>query len=184
MIIKIEDLKNEVNTSDSYNKEIYSYKNNLIIPYINLEIFEIDINSSYFKKFDKLDFSYLIFKGVVEVSWNEIRYGSNQNQKLTFNSKNNKDHYSESYINVMNINEANHGNELKIVYFDQYLCFSDNVQKISNPSRNYWRPIGKHESIENISDVYFDDFFCKLNVPNEILNLVGSTDANDLKIFL
>jgi hypothetical protein len=176
MLIDVKDGIFEVNTSDSYNKEIYIIDNNLIIPYINLQIFEIKFDNPKIKRYDKLDFSYLIFKNVKEIVWNykfnnEVKYG-----QLIFDDTSAKNDYLTEYINATNLFIDDYGYDFEIRFKEQYLYFSVDVNIIKQ-GLGFWFPIENPNFGKNMDDEKVQSFFYKESIPNEVLQLVGASDS-------
>lgn len=184
MIVEIRDHVIEINTSEAYNKEIYFIDGNLIIPYINLEIFDINLVATKLKKYDKLDFSYLIFKDVKEMLWkyeftNEINYG-----KLVFDNFSNENDYLIDYVETTNVFTELYGFDFEIKYKEQYLYFSEDVG-IKNGPLSFWIPIDTPNFRQNLNEEKVRSFFTKDNIPKEVLELVevsGSAMLETLNI--
>lgn len=180
MIIDIKEGIFEVNTSESYNKEIYLIGENLIIPYINLEIFEAKFNHPIIKKYDKLDFSYLIFKDVKEVFWNYEFNNEAQCGQLILGDTSTKNDYLTEYIDATNVLREYYGYDFEIKFKEQYLYFSENVS-IKNGPLSFWMPIETPNFRKNLSEKEVQSFFNKDSIPYEVLKLVGVNDPVMLK---
>jgi hypothetical protein len=173
--------KHETNTSESYNKDIYVYKDNLIIPYINLQILSPNFNHPTIKENDRLNFAYLIFKTVKEMHWcyefnNKIRY-----KNLVFDTVSNDNDYSTEYIDATNIFTEHYGYDFEIKFKEQYLYFSEDVA-IKNGVLSHWIPIDTPNFKRNLSKEAVKSFFIKDNVPSEITELVGAINSKVLEI--
>lgn len=181
MIIDVKDGVFEVNTSDSYNKDIYVSENNLIIPYVNLQVFDIKFVHPQIKRYDKLDFSYLIFKDVKEIIWNyefnnEVKCG-----QLIFDDLSNENDYLTEYINATNLFIDDYGCDFEIRFKEQYLYFSDDVNIIKE-GLGFWIPIETPNFRKNMDEEKVQSFFRKENVPKDVLELVGISDTAKLEI--
>ena len=182
MIYKLN--KNDINTSESYNKNIFFYKNDVIIPYINLEIFDNSFNYSKVKKYDKLDFAYIIFRDVVEIRWNsELRNEINSMSKKFCNFYK-EENYLVDYLEVINVfNKETDPYDFEIKYKEKYIYISENVN-IKKGASNFWIPIETPNFHPNLSVNEVLNFFSKANVPNEILDFIDiGNDLNLLKEF-
>lgn len=180
MIINNIDTLFEVNTSESYNKEMYFFDNHLIIPYINLEIFDISSQSTTLKKSDKLDFSYLIFKDVKEIFWKYAVNDKVNHMKLIFDEFYDEAGYSTDHIEATNIFTDHYGFDFEIRFKEQYLYFSEDVG-IKNGALNYWTPIELPNFKRDMNEKEVQSFFAKDHVPPDILNLVGARHFSMLK---
>jgi len=179
MIHKLEEGVFEVNTSESYNKEIYLFGNNIIIPYINLEIFENKTPFNKVNQYDRLDFSYLIFKNVEEISWS---YG-NSLEKLNFNhtSTGNQECIID-YVLGANMLNKHDGFEFKIKYEEQYLYYSEFSVSAKTGALNFWMPINTPNFMKNISEEKVLEFFNQENIPTEILKFLKINDISRGKV--
>ncbi|WP_295199560.1 hypothetical protein [uncultured Chryseobacterium sp.] len=119
----------EINTFESYSKDIYVVNDNIIIPYINIEVFMINFYSRL-KNGDKLNFSYLIFTGVKEMQWKYNLDGKVTCNKLVVDNFSNKN-YLVDQIDVTNVFSKYGDYDFEIRYKEQYLYFSNNV-KVKN----------------------------------------------------
>jgi hypothetical protein len=180
MIIDVKDGMFEVNTSESYNKNVFICENNLIIPYINLEVFNIKFAHPQIKRYDKLDFSYLIFKDIEEISWNYVISDEEKQGQLIFNNVPNNEHLTE-YVEATNIFTEYYGYNFEIKFKKQYLFFSEEI-KVKNGGLNFWFPIETPNFRKNMDDEKVQSFFCKENVPKDVLELVGVSDTAKLEI--
>ncbi|WP_313090531.1 hypothetical protein [Chryseobacterium flavum] len=180
MIINNIDTLFEVNTSESYNKEMYFFDNHLIIPYINLEIFDISSQSTTLKKSDKLDFSYLIFKDVKEIFWKYAVNDKVNHMKLIFDKFYDEAGYSTDHIEAINIFTDHYGFDFEIRFKEQYLYFSEDVG-IKNGALNYWTPIELPNFKRDMNEKEVQSFFAKDHVPPDTLNLVGARHFSMLK---
>jgi hypothetical protein len=178
MIHRLEENVFEVNTSESYNKEIYLFGNNIIIPYINLEIFENKTPFNKIKQYDRLDFSYLIFKNVEEISWGS----ENGLDGFNFNQTSGGDQeYLIEYILGANILNKHGGFEFKIKYKEQYLCYSEFNANTKTGALNFWMPINTPNFMRNISEEKILEFFNQENIPVEILKFLGINNISMIK---
>lgn len=171
----------EVNTSDSYNKEIYIIDNNLIIPYINLQIFNIKFAHPKIKRYDKLDFSFLIFKNVKEIIWNYQIDNQGKVGQLIFDDLSNENDYLTEYIDATNLFIDDGGCDFEIRFKEQYLYFSDDVSIIKE-GLGFWFPIETPNFRKNMDNEKVQSFFRKENVPKEVLELVGISDTAKLEV--
>lgn len=182
MIIAVIEDEFEVNTSESYNKDIYLYDKNVIIPYINLQIFNINFNNK-FRKYDRLDFSYLIFKDVKEIFWNYNQNNQAKYGKLSLDNFSDKENdYFLDYVSGTNMFNPHGGCEFKIKFKNQYLYFSENCVDIKNGPLNFWVPINTPNFLQNISSEKVTNFFTKQNVPEDILKLIGINKISKLSV--
>lgn len=180
MIYKLN--KNDINTSEAYNKTIFIYKNNIIIPYINLEVFEKSFIHMEVKKYDRLDFSYIIFKNVVEICWD---FESNIEMKSTCRKLSDfyeSDHYLVDYIEAVNIFD-NHDDpsEFEIRYKEKYIYLSENV-KIKRGALNLWIPVETPNFNANMKEKEVTRFFSGNNIPKEILKFIDIDDISSLEV--
>lgn len=179
MIYKLN--KNDINTSEAYNKTIFIYKNNIIIPYINLEIFEESFIHAEVKKYDRLDFSYIIFKDVVEIFWN---FESNIEMKSTYRKFSDfyeSDHYLVDYIEAINIfDKHDDPYEFKIRYKEKYIYLPENV-RIKRGALNLWIPVETPNFRANMKEREVTYFFSKTNIPNDILKFIDMDDISSLE---
>lgn len=182
MIISIEDDVFEVNTSEAYNKDIFVYNKWIIIPYVNLEIFNINFTQSIIKRYDKLDFSYLLFRDVREIFWNyavndEAKYG-----KLMLNNSSFENDYIIDYVFGADIMNGISGCEIKIKFKKQYLFISeDHLQTKSGPL-NIWTPVDTPNFSRNIDEKAIDIFYNKRYIPDEILQFTGADSFSEIEI--
>lgn len=179
MILNVKDGIFEINTSESYNKDIYVVNDNIIVPYINIEIFKLNF-SSILKNDDKLNFSYLIFTGVKEVLW---KYEFNDNvicNNLVIDDFSDEN-YLVDYIEATNIFCKYCGYDFEIRYKEEYLYFSDDV-KVKNGALNFWIPFDTPNFKRNMDEKDVELFFNIANVPFEALEFINVTDRSALKI--
>ncbi|UQB68321.1 hypothetical protein [Epilithonimonas zeae] len=169
----------EVNTSESYNKNIFIFKNNLIIPYINLEIFDIQFVHPKIKRYDKLDFSFLIFKDVLEIAWNYLVNDEEKQGQIIFDKLSLINEYLTEYIEATNIFTEYYGYNFEIKFKEQYLFFSEEI-KVRNGGLNFWVPIADSSLRKNMDDEKVQSFFNKECIPKEILELVGVSDSGNI----
>ncbi len=183
MLYKLEEDALEVNTSESYNKEIYLFNNHLIIPYINLEIFENKTSLKEIKQYDKLDFSYLIFRNVEEVSWGSEYQDENRFKQLKFNhiSSDDKEGFIEDIL-VANIFNEYDGFEFKIKYEEQYLCYSGINVNVKNGALDFWVPMDTPYFMKNIAEEKVLEFFNWEKIPAEIINFLEINDLSMIKV--
>ncbi|MDV7696741.1 hypothetical protein N6B72_07410 [Chryseobacterium soli] len=174
MVINILEDIFEVNTSESYSKDIFVYDKNIIIPYINLQIFSVDFAHNKIKRFDKLDFSYLIFKGVKEILWNHKYYDRAKYGKLILNNSCNENDYSLDYISGANVFNEYDGCEFKIKFKEQCLYFSEDDVCVKNGALDLWMPVDTPNFLRNLDEEKVLSFFIKENIPNEILKIIGA----------
>ncbi|MGE8525287.1 hypothetical protein [Chryseobacterium rhizosphaerae] len=180
MIIDIKEGVFEVNTSEAYNKEIFFHDNNMIIPYINLEIFDSKLTQIKMEKCDKLDFSYLIIKGVKNVSWNYEYKREIKDGELVLDNFSNINDYLLDYVTGANLFTGHSGCEFKIRFKEQYLFFFHEVG-VKNGPLNFWIPIDTPNFRKNMDEKDVQFFFTKDSIPIDALNLVGISDSTMLK---
>lgn len=179
MILEIKENILEINTSEAYNKNVFIKGDFIIIPYINNEVF---IGRDFFEAHDKLDYSYLIFKGVTELFWSYSYNSSKKYGKLRFSENEPiNDLCMVDYIAVSNMYSEIQVGEFKVKYKNQYLYYSDSL-RIKKGSLNMWMPKKSPLFNQDIFDDEASNFFLKENIPNEILDFFEINDSNDLKI--
>ncbi|GEN72170.1 MULTISPECIES: hypothetical protein [Chryseobacterium] len=182
MIISIEDDVFEVNTSEAYNKDIFVYNKWIIIPYVNLEIFNINFTQSIIKRYDKLDFSYLLFRDVREIFWNyavndEVKYG-----KLMLNNSSFENDYIIDYVSGADIMNGISGCEIKVKFKEQYLFISKDHLQIKSGPLNIWTPVDTPNFSRNIDEKAIDIFYNKRYIPDEILQFTGADSFSEIEI--
>lgn len=180
MIIDIKEGVFEINTFESYNKEIYFFDKNVIIPYITLQIFDNNLTSNKFKKYDKLDFSYLIFMDVKEIIWKYEGKDKVNHEKFIFNPSSDDNNYLIDHIEATGIFAECYGYDFEIKFKKQYLYFSEDVGIISGPL-SYWIPVDTPNFKRNMNEQQVQSFFTKNSIPTDVLRLVGAIDPSMLK---
>ncbi|MFY0602954.1 MAG: hypothetical protein JXQ93_03325 [Flavobacteriaceae bacterium] len=167
----------EINTVEAYNRDLFIFKNHIIIPYINNEVF-IDVKS--FETHDKFDYSYVIFKDVSVLFWN---YGLNnitKYGKLKFSQEDNRK-YNIGYVGGADAFTGFNGCEFKVKFQKQYLYLSADV-KIKSGSVNMWIPENPPNFERNIEEKDARSFFAKDNIPTEILDLVETKNHSEIEV--
>lgn len=179
MILNIKEDIFEINTSESYNRDIYRFNNHIIIPYVNMEIFTCNVLSSIVENGDQLDFSYLIFKDVKEISWKFESDGEAVDNHLIFDHLPDT-HYSTDYVEAANILSNHYGYDFEIKYKEQYLYFSDHVH-VRNGPLNFWIPVDTPHFKRNMDEKRITLFFDKNSIPGEVLAFMNAKDLSLLE---
>lgn len=173
MIIKIEENLFEVETSESYNNTIYYVNDNILLPYINIMVFTS--NYSGLENNDRLDYSYLIFKGVKEINFNCTNKEKFKERNIILSNLKYSDYLIE---HVMGKNVFDNGCEFKILYKDAYLYISDRYRKKRKPL-DFWTPIETPRFLNNMNKDEVNNFFSKENIPNQILNFLQISSPSE-----
>lgn len=180
MIIKLEEDILEVNTSESFNKFVYLIENHLIIPYVNLEIFVNITSMCAFKQYDKIDFSYLIFKNVSAISWNHTFMNENKTSKIQFAKVYPEEKLTE-FILGNNFGD-NYGYEFKIECEKQYLSYSELNALTKNGALDFWVPTDTPHFKRNMLEEDVKRFFEMKNIPEEIINFLDPSEIAQVEV--
>ena len=177
MIIKLIEDFFEIDSFDGYNNTIYRLNNNIVLPYVNLSIF--NSNYSFIKTGDRLEYSFLVFKGVKEV---RLNYSKNENFKsrnIIFSYSQNDDCLVE-YLSGNNIFGG--GCEITIFYKEGYIYIPKEV-RIKNDD-SHWVPIKTPNFPINIDENESNVFFSKKCIPQDIMTFLGINNKEDFRDLL
>ncbi|MEM1119088.1 MAG: hypothetical protein AAGJ18_01485 [Bacteroidota bacterium] len=177
MIIKLID-GDEVNTSESYNKHVFVSGNNIIIPYISLQLMErvrlLDID-----EFDKINYSYLILNQVFDFAWTfgSINGARRNRVRLT---ESQPDNPIINYFTGADFESSHSGCEFKACFNGIYLFVPNEFRKKN--SLEGWVPQPTPAFFQNMLKEEVKIFFRKESIPKEILVFLRIDNLKDIRI--
>lgn len=175
MIVQLIDKNFKVNTSEAYNKYVFVMNDTLIIPFINLEIISNTDGSNNLKIYDKIDFSYLIFKGVSDFKCSCNLHTYNEH----FFHKSKKDEFLFSdYVGIRNLLNFESQCEVEILYKEQFLILFDDY-KTKNGSLDNWIPIQTPVFKQNLDKDTINYFFSIESIPDELLLILADNNTDE-----
>ncbi|WP_367389134.1 hypothetical protein [Lewinella sp. LCG006] len=182
MLIDLKKLRRQINTSESYNSRVFRHKDNIILPYINLEIVgnkivEIDERKGFVK------FAYLVFTKVNKFTWRYSK-GTRSYEKTCYF----EDLYTPTGEEVVDFFaggdsfEYQIGCEFEIQFDGFYLGIPIQIDLAQEP----WYPISTKQVKANIPDNEVNLFFSRKTIPKDILGLLKCSliDIDELNLGL
>lgn len=154
-----------INTSDSYSQDVFSCGANLLIPYINLELFE-DIEGM--SKQSKIDFSYVVLKGVREAQWNY----THERQTVVGRVVNPEVEPDHTDYFIIGGTQRDTGGELKVRFKEMFLMMPPEA-KVAD---KYWIPFKTPNFRRNLSKERVRLFFSESSIPEQVRRLVNCSD--------
>lgn len=179
MLVKVKEDIFEIDTFESYSNYMFSFKNNIIIPYINNKIF--CSNHSSFNDGDKVNYSFLIFKGVLEIHYSYKYRGESFYSKQLFGGNENQSNINTEYISAMNLLEDFNGGEFEVKYKGEQYFHVNDLYEIKKREKS-WVPVETPNYERNMQKDEVSSFFKKENIPNEILKLLKISDITNIKL--
>lgn len=178
MIVQLINQNFEVNTSEAYNKDVFVINDILIIPFINLEIFSNTEDSNNFKIYDKIDFSYLIFKGVADF---KCICNSHNYDRRFFQKSKNDEFLLSGYVGIRNLLDFESQCEVEVLYKEQLLILSEDYKAKNGPLSN-WIPIATVAFKQNLDNRVVDQFFSIESIPEELRIFLEIKDTEVISI--
>lgn len=164
----------EIDTFDAYNNTIYFVKSSIILPYVNIEIF--NSNRDDLKKGDRLNHSYLIYRDVSNIEVNCTGEKHIKFDKRFFSNFSNKIRLEE-FVSGKNIFNKGSGCEFKIKFNKGYLYIPDDFKIKNNGS---WIPENTPNFKLNMEKQKVASFFKKESIPKDILTFIQVRDLNQI----
>lgn len=162
-LIDISDKIDSINTSESDCYKCYLNEDELLIPYVKLEIIEKDVIGNQEEKLN-VEFSYLILNGIKELNW----IGENQDRKKIVGGIKTGRNEKAGLKDWFAINRENDGFEIKAV-FKKLMLFIPNDSRIGT---DWWSPKNTLNFSQNIETEKVKDFFSLKNVPKQLIKLM------------
>lgn len=158
-IIDVSDKIDSIDTFESYSSNCYLNENCLLVPYIKLELIDQNVIGNIEDRV-KIEFSYLIFDGLKEISW----IGENELGERIVGGKNFVDIEKGDLTNWIAINRNKERFEIKAI-FEKLLIF---VPTDSRTGKEWWTPWETPNFSQNVKAKKVKDFFELKNIPKEL----------------
>ncbi|WP_282043424.1 hypothetical protein [Winogradskyella flava] len=158
-LVDISDKIDSINTSESDCYKCYLNENNLLIPYVKLEIIEKNVIGNQEDKLN-VEFSYLLLNGIKELNW----IGEDEDRKRIVGGIKNDGNEKAELKDWFAINRENDGFEIKAI-FKKLMIFIPNDSRIGT---DWWSPKNTPNFPQNIKTQKVKDFFSLKNVPEQL----------------
>ena len=163
-LIDVSEKIDSIDTFESYSDVCYHNDNNLIVPFIKLELIEQDVIGNNEKRVN-LEFSYLIFEGIKEISW----IGENNLGKRIVGGKKIADKEKADFKNWIAINRDSEGYEIKIIFEKLHIFLPTD----SRTGTQWWTHRETPNFPQNIKTEIAKDFFALKNVPEQLKKILN-----------